>query len=176
MSSSQSKRAELIDALSQAGRKLSTRTVMFHSAIAQRVGLSTTDHKALDILIRTGPITAGQLAELTGLTTGAITGVIDRLEKVGFVRREKVSNDRRRVLIQPLEERADLAIAPLFDSFSQAMAELYSRYSDQELAVVLDFMIRSTTILQEETAKLQEEATAARKPEQAEVTERESHS
>ncbi len=154
MSSDLPERAELLNALNQAGRELSTQTVMFHSAIAERLGLSATDHKALDILMKTGPITAGQLAEFTGLTTGAITGVIDRLEKIGFVRRERDPNDRRQVIVQPLQEKAEYEIGPLFGSLSQAMTELYSRYSDQELAVILDCMTQSAKVLQKEITKL----------------------
>ncbi|MBE9168079.1 MarR family transcriptional regulator [Pleurocapsales cyanobacterium LEGE 06147] len=137
---------------------------MFHSAIAEQIGLSATDHKALDILMKTGPITAGELAELTGLTTGAITGVIDRLEKTGFVRRERVPSDRRRVIIQLLQDRAEREIAPLFDSLSRAMTELYSRYSDKELAVILDCMTRSSMALQQETAKLRLKTAARDNP------------
>ena len=61
---------------------------MFHQAIADRLGLNVTDHKCIDLLLMKGPLTAGELAGMTGLTTGAITAVIDRLEKAGFVRRE----------------------------------------------------------------------------------------
>ncbi|WP_392435861.1 MarR family transcriptional regulator [Chlorogloeopsis fritschii PCC 9212] len=89
MPSEQSKHTELADALNWAGRELSAATVLFHTAIAERLGLNTTDHKCADILAQTGAITAGELAERTGLTTGAITGVVDRLEKAGFVRRER---------------------------------------------------------------------------------------
>ncbi|MCA1991049.1 MAG: MarR family transcriptional regulator [Coleofasciculus sp. S288] len=155
MSRDLSERAELLAANLQLGRELSARTLMFHAAIAQRVGLSATEHKALDILSRAGALTAGQLAELTGLTTGAITGLIDRLEKVGFVRREKDPNDRRKVVIQPLIEKMEREIAPLFASMSQQMEKLLSRYSDQELALINDFVSRSITLLQEETTQLQ---------------------
>lgn len=101
------------------GRELSARTLMFHAAIAERVGLSATEHKALDLLSRSGSLTAGQLAEVTGLTTGAITGLIDRLEKVGFVRRERDSSDRRKVVIHPVIEKIEQEIVPLFVSMSQ---------------------------------------------------------
>src|SRR5690349_6128631 len=83
------------------GRELSARTVLFHQAVAERLGIGSTDHKCLDIAARAStdqPLTAGQLAELTGLTTGAITGVLDRLEKAGFIRREKHPHDRRQVV------------------------------------------------------------------------------
>ncbi len=154
LSSGLSKRTELLDALNQTERELSTATVMFHSALAERLGLNATDHKALDILFQTGAITAGELAELTALTTGAVTGVIDRLEQAGFVRREQDPNDRRRVIIRPILDVGEREIAPLFESLGRAITELASRYSDQELAVILDFTRQATLILREEAARL----------------------
>ena len=105
-------------------RHLATATILFHQAIADRLGMHLTDHKCGDILVQTGPITAGELAERTGLTTGAITGVIDRLEKAGFVRRVKDPDDRRRVIIEPLPERIKGQIAPLFQSIGRAIADM----------------------------------------------------
>ena len=159
-------RAELLNAVGyELGRELSTRTVLLHQVIAERLGLNTTDHKAMDLLSRAGPITAGELAELTGLTTGAITGIIDRLEKAGFVRRQSDPHDRRRVIIQPLMEHVERDIAPLFDSLAHAMAALCARYSDQDLVLIRDFMTRSIAILQEETARLRMQTTPVRQPE-----------
>src|SRR5262245_4409010 len=100
--SSESRRRVLLAALNDSFRQLSTATILFHQAIADRLGLNVTDHKCADILLRTGPVTAGELARQTGLTTGAITGVIDRLEKAGFVRRIRDADDRRRVIVEPL--------------------------------------------------------------------------
>jgi DNA-binding MarR family transcriptional regulator len=165
MSMEQSDRATLLAVVGrELGREVSARMVMFHQAIAERLGLNATDHKALDLLSRAGPITAGELAELTGLTTGAITGIIDRLEKAGFVRREHDPKDRRRVIIRPLMEKMHHDIAPLFDSMGQATDELCSRYSDQELILIRDFMSRIIVILQEETAKLRMQTIPTREP------------
>ncbi len=100
----------------QLERELSARTLMFHAAIADKVGLSATEHKVLDLLSRAGALTAGQLAELTGLDTGAITGLIDRLGKAGFVQREQDPSDRRKAMIQPITEEMECEIAPLFAS------------------------------------------------------------
>jgi DNA-binding MarR family transcriptional regulator len=136
------------------GRQLSTATILFHSAVADRLGLNPTDHKCMGILAETGPIAAGELADMTGLTTGAITGVIDRLEQAGFVRRERDPNDRRRIIIQPLIEKAEREIGPLFQSLGQAMDALAAQYTEQELAVIGDFLKRAIAILHEETAKL----------------------
>lgn len=138
----------------QLGRELSARTLMFHAAIAERVGLSATEHKALDLLSRAGPLTAGQLAEATGLTTGAITGLVDRLEKAGFVSRERDVRDRRKVVIAPNLEKMNQEIAPLFEGMSQQMATVLSEYSEQELATIHDFVSRSIAVLKAETASL----------------------
>ena len=121
-----------------------------------RLGLGASDHKFIGILSGTGPITAGQLADLTGLTTGAVTGVIDRLEKAGFVRRDRDPGDRRRVIIRPLPE-ARATIAPHMESIARATLALYSRYSEQELTLVFQYLAEVTRMLHDETLKLREE-------------------
>ena len=148
----------LIATMGDEFRQLSTVTILFHQAIADRLGMHVTDHKCAEILMRTGPISAGELAQLTGLTTGAITGVIDRLESAGFVRRAKDPNDRRRVVVEPLPERMERVMAPLFESVSQTMANLCATYSTQELAVIRDFIARFRQSAWDETKKLREEA------------------
>jgi DNA-binding MarR family transcriptional regulator len=159
-------RAELLAALNDEFRQLSTATILFHQAIADRLGMNVTDHKCADVLSRTGPITAGELARRTGLTTGAITGVIDRLEKAGFVRRAKDAGDRRRVIIEPLVERMERVIGPLFVSMAAASGELCARYSTEELAVIRDFTARAREMAGEETRKLREEK-AGKRPRKA---------
>ena len=154
MSNEASDRDALLQANLQLGRELSARTLMFHAAVSDRVGLSAVEHKALDLLSRAGTLTAGQLAELTGLTTGAITGLVDRLEKAGFVRRDRDPSDRRKVVIQPVLEKMEAEIAPLFADMGQQMEGLLSSYSDQELVTIQKFVTHSIAVLQEETAKL----------------------
>jgi DNA-binding MarR family transcriptional regulator len=156
------KRRELLQELSRTlGRELSARTIMFHQTIAERLGLNATDHKCLDLARRTEAMTAGELAELTGLTTGAITGVIDRLERAGFVRRVRDANDRRRVLIEPVAERAR-DIAPLFESLDTAWSALCARYSERELGLINTFMNDSIVMLRGEAQKVRQ--AAQRKP------------
>lgn len=158
MSSPDMNRAELVEALAQVGRAHSTATVMFHSAIAECFGLSATDWKCAEIIHRVGPMTAGRLAELSGLTTGAITGVVDRLEQKQMVRRGNDPNDRRRVIIHPLQDREEEAMA-LFASLRRALEELYSRFSDEELALILDYMKRETEVMEQEASRMRKEAT-----------------
>jgi DNA-binding MarR family transcriptional regulator len=154
-------RAELLAALVGEFRELSAATVMFHQAVADRLGMPITDHKCADILSRTGPIPAGELARRTGLTTGAITGVIDRLERAGFVRRGVDPGDRRRVIIEPIPKQMERVLGPLFESMGRAAADLCARYSTQELAVIRDFTARAHQMAYEEARKLRDEATPA---------------
>jgi DNA-binding MarR family transcriptional regulator len=151
----------VLAALAGEFRQLSAATILFHQAVADRLGMNVTDHKCADILLRTGPITAGELAERTGLTTGAITGVIDRLERAGVVRRAKDPDDRRRVIIEPIPRRIERRIGPLFESMAQATAALCARYSLEELAVIRDFAARAHQMALEETRKLRQEGPAA---------------
>ena len=146
-------RSELLAALMMAGRQLSTATVMFHQAIADRLGLNVTDHKCIDLLLMKGPLTAGELAGLTGLTTGAITAVIDRLEKAGFAQRPTTRDDRRRVIVEVVGKRLR-EVERLFVPFAAMFGELSARYSDKELDVILDFMNRSCDALHESTVGL----------------------
>jgi DNA-binding MarR family transcriptional regulator len=151
-----------IDDLQQAGRRLSLATIMFHQAVADRLGLNPTDHKCIDLLASAGSTTAGELAEATGLTTGAITGVIDRLEASGFVRREDDPDDRRRVIVRVIPKRYR-DIARLFEPFGAAVAQMGASYSERELATILDFITRSCLLLREATLELRKSAPAAGK-------------
>ena len=156
-------KSELVALLVNEIRETTTVTILFHQAIADRLGMNITDHKCAGILAGSGPITAGELARRTGLTTGAITGVIDRLERAGFARRARDPSDRRKVIIQPDPKRIERKIVPLFDSMGRAVASLYERYTAQELSLILDFATRSRAVAEEETRKLQE-ATPRAKP------------
>lgn len=111
----------------------------------------------MGVLRETGPITAGDLAELTGLTTGAITGVIDRLEKAGLVRRGHDAQDRRRVIIEPIENPVyGEEVGRVFGPLAMAtISDIVERYTDEELAVVLDFVRRGSDLMKEQTARLQ---------------------
>lgn len=155
MSRSKSKRSELVAALGMAGRELSAHTVMFHTAVAERLRLGLTDHKAFDFILRHGPVTAGQLAEITGLTTGAVTGVIDRLEKTGYVERVRDDADRRKVLVRPaLTPARERQCCQLFDSLGKSVDKVSTNYTEAELSVILDFMRRSVEVMHAETLKL----------------------
>jgi DNA-binding MarR family transcriptional regulator len=137
------------------GRELSTAVVLFHQAVADTLGLSATEWKCIDVLVRSGPTTAKQLAELAGLTTGGVTGVVDRLERAGYVRREANPKDRRSVIIHPHRiERINARAGPIFGALGQAMVELASRFSPEELEVVQRFLVGMTDVLRAQTTAL----------------------
>jgi DNA-binding MarR family transcriptional regulator len=132
-----STRPELLAALSDAMREMSGLGVLFSEAAARRLGLNTTDLECMGFLAG-GPMTAGALAEATGLTSGAITGVADRLERAGYARREPDAIDRRKVTVR-LTELAATRSAPIFGPMEAAMIEALQAYSDQELELLLAF-------------------------------------
>jgi DNA-binding MarR family transcriptional regulator len=143
-------------------RLLSSRSVMLSQAIATRLGISPADLETMDLLSLHGPLTPGRLAELTGLTTGAITGVVDRLERAGFVRRERDAADRRRVFVHLIPERAR-KVARMFEPLARAMAELTARYSDEQLALILDYTRQGNAVTLEHIALVDRTTTARRR-------------
>ena len=142
MSSPPGDRSSLVAELSREVRWLSARSVLFSHLAAERVGLRPTDLEALDILALTGPIPAGRLAALTGLSSGSVTALIDRLEAAGCARREPDPADRRRVIVQPVPWPAVMAEAaqPLYEAMGTGFAELCRQYRDEELALILGFL------------------------------------
>ncbi|MFY9928702.1 MAG: MarR family transcriptional regulator [Streptosporangiaceae bacterium] len=136
-------RADLIERLNLAGRELSTATVMFHTAVAARRGLSATEEKAVDLLLRAGPMTHAELGQQTGLAPASVSGLIDRLELKGYVRRAPHPDDRRRILVTADAGRVYAEMAPLFAPWAEALAELYAGYTDAELETICDFMTRA---------------------------------
>jgi DNA-binding MarR family transcriptional regulator len=139
--------------LEELGRQMGVHSVMFHQAVAERLQLNVTDHKCLDHILHNRNVTAGELSKATGLTTGAITGVVDRLEKAGFVRREPDAHDRRKVIIVARQEKIR-EVAKLFDSLSRNMARVMSSYSPRESEVLIDFMSRVSEVMRQENLRL----------------------
>jgi DNA-binding MarR family transcriptional regulator len=149
-----SRAAQLKRDLAEALRRHSTKTVLFHAAVADRLGLGPADHKCLDLLIRFGPQTAGELAVQTALTTGAITGVIDRLERAGYAERTADPADRRRVVVRPVAEKIKAELEPLFANVARATAAMLDGYTDAQLEFLLDFLRRADQLADEQTALL----------------------
>lgn len=153
---------DLIELIIQETRRQSNATIMFHQAVADNVGLHITDHKCLDFIFSQGPLTAGELAEFTGLTTGAITSVIDRLEKKGLVVRKDDPDDRRKVKLHMAHNPAfQKKIEKQFEGIATNVFALLSSYDETELAVLLDFMQKATALAVEERIKLREAGKAS---------------
>ena len=139
------------------GFRLSTATVLFHSAIADRLGVGATDVKCYSILRQTGPITAGDLAERTGLTTGAITGVIDRLERAELARRVRDPHDRRRIVVEMVHNaKREREIWALYEPLGHQITALVGQYSPVERATLLDFLTKASAVLEAETMHLRQ--------------------
>lgn len=134
---------------------MSTEMILFHQAVADEVGLHVTDHKCMHFLHRFGPMSAGRLAELTGLTTGAVTGIIDRLEEAGYVRRANDPEDRRKIIVEPIQnKRLERKLEIIFTSLHEKVQKLLSSYSESELSFLLDATTKFTELMREESKKL----------------------
>ena len=149
------RRAQLSDAVLVAGRSLGNSSSMLLAACADRLGLHSTDWGCVLLLNEAfpDPLTAGQLAELTGLTTGAVTGVLDRLEGAGFVSRARDPGDRRRVVVRLVPESM-ARIGPMFDGLIADMRALHRDYSDDELGVFADLLTRSSEVLRTQVRRI----------------------
>jgi DNA-binding MarR family transcriptional regulator len=148
-------RAALMQELESAMRRSSGQGVIFGQAVAERAGISSSDLECLDFLNLEGRVTAGRLAELTGLTTGAITGVVDRLERAGYVRRERDESDRRKVFITTVP--ANIArLGALYEKLRRAVLKDWAAYSDEELQLLLRFAEQGYETMRAATSELKE--------------------
>ena len=135
-------RAELQAGLNTVMREMSAQGVLYSQTVAARLGIASSDLECLDLIVLRGGATAGELAAASGLTTGAITGVIDRLEKAGFAKRESDAEDRRKVIVRALPAVAT-RIMPFFTPMERAAAKALDSYNDTELAFILAFLTRT---------------------------------
>ena len=137
-------------------RQYSDASILMHEAIARKAGLSGTDHKYLGLLLEKGPATAGELAQMTGLTTGAVTGLIDRLEKKKLVTRQFDKTDRRKVIIVPDVQNTKQLLTPIFAELQAKTAALIASFSEAELQLIERYFLAATGIMQEVTTQLNE--------------------
>src|SRR5580700_9137425 len=134
------------------GRDFIAAVVVFHDLVGRCLGVSATDRKCLDLLSR-GPVTAGELARFTGLTTGAVTGIIDRLVKAGYAERVNDPEDRRRVLVaRKPHSRLDKILPAIFGPLGEDMAAVMAKYTQRELVAIADFLARTREVLVANTA------------------------
>ena len=139
---SQEGKAAIAERLMLAMRRTSAASVLHSQAIAKRIGINSTDLESLDLILMSGSATAGEIGRRTGLTSGAVTGLIDRLERLELVERTADPNDRRKVLVKVRPDK----IAPLavhFAPMEKAMRDLLAGYTREQLKVIADFTERA---------------------------------
>jgi DNA-binding transcriptional ArsR family regulator len=149
-------RAELAAAFGAAVRKTGSLMQLMNQAAADRIGINATDLNCLNILSFSGQTTAGELARATGLTTASITGVVDRLEEAGYVRRERDPRDRRRVVIRLVLETALRDVASVFLPMMRDWQQMAARYSDDDLRLIVGFYGQMEEVLREHLIRLRE--------------------
>jgi len=137
------------------GRELATAVITFHETVARRFSMSAAESRCLGVLNDLEVATPGQLAQATGLTTGAITGIIDRLEKAGYASREPNPNDRRSLLVRiRQQEKIGQILGPIYGSLGTAMTQMSGQYTPEQLAVIDRYLIQTIDVLKAETEKL----------------------
>lgn len=142
---------DLLQQFRLASRQYSDASIFMHEAIARKAGLAGSDHKYLGLILQHKELTAGELSKLTGLTTGAVTGLIDRLEKKKLLKRKFSREDRRKVIIVPDEENAMKLLQPLFVELQQKTTALIASFSPSEMEAIKRYFSEATAIMKEVT-------------------------
>jgi len=150
-------REDMIQTINEKFKEISIETIMFHKALADVLGLHITDHKSLELIHRYGSMPAGRLADLTGLTTGGVTGIIDRLEEAGYVRRVNDPKDRRRTIIEPTRnKKLDSKLEVIFKPLHERTHMLLCSYSDSELTFLIDVTTKLIDQISEESKRIRD--------------------
>lgn len=147
-------KADITQQFRKASRQYSDASIFMHEAIARKAGLTGADHKYLGIILQHKELTAGDISKLTGLTTGAVTGLIDRLEKKKLLKRQFTKEDRRKVIIVPNEENSMKLLQPLFVELQQKTLDLINSFSITEIQTIERYFIEATVIMNETTQNL----------------------
>jgi DNA-binding MarR family transcriptional regulator len=150
---SSKRRQAALDALNREVRGWQADQELFDSTVIELAGLNRTDWRCLDILGTRGPMTAGQLAEAVRLTTGAVTGVLDRLETAGLVRRIRDTQDRRRVIVEVTDEVARQG-APVYGPLIADATEAHAVFDADQLELITRFIRIERELLEKHTARV----------------------
>lgn len=142
----------------QLGSQFSLAVVLYHQSLAERIGLNVTDHKCLGILQTVENPKPSTLASLTGLSSAAVTTVIDRLQRAGFVERRPDEKDRRQTILVVNQKKVEEEIIPLMVPFFSELGKLFSQYSPEEVNTIIDFLTKCTDTFQRESKRLRKEA------------------
>ncbi|MGW2845801.1 MarR family winged helix-turn-helix transcriptional regulator [Streptomyces sp. NPDC001108] len=139
-------RSALMAELTVESRRYMAAYALFNQAVADHLRLHPTDLQCLNLLgLEAAPVTTGRIAELTGLTTGSATRLVDRLERGGYVTRARDTVDRRRVLVTPVPERM-AEVGAVWRRLSGAWAAMFDAYDDDELALLITHMRRTVEL------------------------------
>lgn len=149
---SNQKRSELAPSLIREIRLFIAGAILFNQKVAERLGINLTDHQIINLVELLGPSTPGQLSQLTGLSSGGITVVLDRLEKAKFIRRERHPRDRRSVLVHAVPPPNPAKIHKIYEPVNKAMDGIFSAYDDEQLKLILDFFLRTNHLRQKDFA------------------------
>ena len=145
---------EIITQVRKLNQQYAYSSIRMHETVARKAGLTGTDHKYLGFLMEKGQMTAGELSNLTGLTTGAVTGLIDRLEKKKLVKRLFAKNDRRKVFIEPNTKNIMALLVPLYKEYRQNSEKLIASFSKKDIRIIENYFARAIEINNEITNKL----------------------
>lgn len=156
MSPERKTKAELVGELGMAIRRDQNASQAFDELAAQLLGINLTDLRCIDIVEQRGRLTAGELAEAAHLTTGAVTAVLDRLERAGYARRVRDTADRRRVLVE-LTGKIEAATGEIWGPAGAAFNRLLDRYTAAELQLVIDLLQRGAAVQAEQIERLKRE-------------------
>lgn len=140
---------DLLSRFRNASRQYSDASILMHEAIARRAGLSGADHKYLGLILQYPSVTAGELSKLTGLTTGAVTGLIDRLEQKKLLKRQFCKEDRRKVIIVPNVANSMKLMKPLFADLQQKTMDLLATFSEEQIQTIERYFSEATVIMKE---------------------------
>ena len=145
----------IFEQLSDEVRRSQNATDRFDQAVADALGLNRTDMRCLDVLEREGPLAAGRLAQATGLTTGAMTTALDRLERAGYAQRVRDGEDRRRVLVEVTAKARE--VGHFYREHVALGERLYRRYSEKQLELLLQFVREGREFNETQAARVERE-------------------
>ena len=156
-----SKKRQVFDELINEVRRSQSATYRFDQAVADALGLNRTDMRCLDTIEREGPVPAGRLAEATGLTSGAITTALDRLERAGYARRVHDPTDRRRVLVE-ITPQARERTYTFYEPHIALSEQLFQRYSQEQLELLHEFVRAGREFNDQHAAQIEQQNRAQR--------------
>ena len=147
--------ADAVIHLRKSSQRYAYSSIQLHEIIARKAGFTGTEHKYLGFFLQKGNLTAGDLAKLTGLTTGAVTGLIDRFERKNLVKRHFDATDRRKVIIVPDAEKIRALFDPYYEGFQAETDNLIATFSNEEIAIIESYLAKSLALMHETIRSMQ---------------------